>query len=603
MKRASIFLCLACITAAPGCASKSSETPAVEPSQAASPSDIGEGATLDSQPAPKTEIEKIQIAVRTHHLDTLIKKLETQAARWTGVELSLTGLAASMTGGGALSSVDLGGRLSLDAAYPQPGQQARPEDLEFQSFVPSDDPQALIAASESMQPLGEGLWRLTVDDDISALVREEAAGITFATDLSGLDRARSEHASAEALDPRFQLQVEVTNFPRDSIDPDALLNIRELRDAKTLAKVIQELTGLRLQLGVLDNDTLQVVGRASAPYDSLGLSALGPARTEASKLTTALPGGAILSAVLSMSNAKPAIQELNSLAKEIGEVPPPFDEAVDGTLNAVRGILRAIEGEVAVSAYLTKKREIAVVIAAQTPNADASRDAIRALMLEVERALKTHIALVGEDPNERYSASFKPDGLGFSKARADILAIDLSKAMTADLPKSSTLVLGKKRNRVEFLSYVEGDASLIAFGPGARTIMSDYLRGLKSPRASSIESLGGLGVARDVTGGCQLCVVVNPYRIAEVVTVIDKLEPRPAKRLEPLREIVKQRSLDAEISIGATLSPQHAALGISLPGALVAPSDEVVQLTRELLASDDEAEVQEETVNVYEGAN
>ena len=613
MKRASISLCLACITFATGCASKTSESAAVEPTETAEASNqvAGDGG-LDDEPPLMDAIEKIQIAVRAYHLDLLLETIQRQSKRWTGMSLRLDRMAVAMINGEASpDEIDFGGLISVDAAYPQPGQQSRPEDLEFRSFTPSNNPRALIEAGGAMQPLGDGLWRLQVDEEFSMLVREEAQGVTVATDLPGLDRALSEHNNPEVLDPRFQLQVEVTNFPRDSIDPSALLNFGDLRDLKTVSKIVQELTGLRLQLGVQRDsserdNTVRFVGRASAPYESLGLSPLGPSLTAPSALATKLPANAIVGGVLSLSNATPAIQELNAIVRELEDVPPPFDEAVEGAVDALRRILRAIRGEVAFSVYLTKKREIAVILAAQTPDVDASRDAVRALMLEVERVLKTHIALVGEDPNERYSASFKPDGLGFAKARADILAIDLSKAMTEDFGRSSTIVLGKKRNRVEFLSYVEGDASLIAFGPGARTIMSDYLRGLQRARASSLESLGGLGVARDLTGGCQLCVTINPHEVAKLFTVIDKLQPRPAKRLVPLHEIVKRRALDAEISLGATLSPQHAALGISLPGALVAPSDEVIRLTLELLASDDEHEVQEEESlkgNAYEGAN
>ena len=591
MKRACISFCLACIAFGPGCAPKSGEASAVEPNpneEASSNGAIADEFSKGEAPAEQIDkIEKIQIAVRTHHLDVVFEQIERLSEQWTGTAIKIGELLAAMAESDSSTVIEISRPISFDAAYPQPGQQSRPEDLEVRVHLPSKDPRAFIERDGTMQPLGDGLWRRPLNDTLSLLVREDARGVTVATSMTGLDKALSEYNSAEPLDPRFQLQVEVANFPRDSIDPSALLEIGGIADSKTLSKIIQELTGLRLQLGFQQNSAVELLARASAPYESLGLSPLGPALNETSMLAATLPAKAVVSGVLSMSNARPVIREIDALLADISEVPPPFDEAIERTANALRRILNGIRGEVVFAIYLTKKRELAIVLAAQTPNADASREAIRALMLEIERVLKTHIALVGEDPDERYSASFKPDGLGFSQARADILAVDLSNAMTRELldddvlSKSSSVLFGKKTDRVEFLSFVEGGASLVALGPGARSVMSDYLRGRKGPRSSSLETKGGLDAAREVTGGCQLCVTLNPHELANLLVVLEDYEG--GDRLKSLEKLLKKRALEVEIAVGATLDQQHASFGISLPGALVAPSRENIDLLRDLL--------------------
>ncbi|MGB1698351.1 MAG: hypothetical protein ACPHRO_00260, partial [Nannocystaceae bacterium] len=160
--------------------------------------------------------------------------------------------------------------------------------------------------------------------------------------------------------------------------------------------------------------------------------------------------------------------------------------------------------------------------------------------------------------------------------------------MVADMPPSAAVLLGKKRNRIEILSFVEGDSSMVAFGAGARTVMSDYLRGLRVARTSSLESTGGLEDARALTGGCQLCVAFNPHELMRVVLTMDELEGDD--RLQPFRRAVDTRALDVEFSVGAALDPQHATLGIAIPGELVAPSDDTLLLLRTLFRlSDDSA--------------
>ena len=58
-------------------------------------------------------------------------------------------------------------------------------------------------------------------------------------------------------------------------------------------------------------------------------------------------------------------------------------------------------------------------------------------------------------------------------------------------------------------------------------------------------------------------------------------------RLEPLQKVIDTRAFDVEVSLGAALDPQHATLGIAIPGELVEARDDGLQLMQELFRFND----------------
>ena len=388
-----------------------------------------------------------------------------------------------------------------------------------------------------------------------------------------------------AADPRFQLQVEVANLPGDTVDPSRALALDELGVpslTRALSTVIQRLISVRLQAGISEDSDLAVVARASAPFDELGLRSLGEAKPGPSVLASMMPPDAIFTALLTIDDATPVVREFNALVRGVeGQVLPPFDEAVEGMTEGARGVLAQLDGEVLVTAYLTKKGELALVLAAQTPDVNRTRDALRQVMVVAERVLKSHIALIGEDPQERYEASFKPEGLGFAQGRADIFAIELSRAMSEDVEKAFTPFFGAKRRDVEVLALVDDGVSMVTLGVGGRAIMSDVLRRRARARTPNLETAGGLASVRDLLGGCQLCVTVNPHRTLQLVSAMAKAEGEEIGTAE----LATRRELDVNVAIGAGLDERNATLATFIPGALVDPPEDIGALVRSLSSS------------------
>jgi hypothetical protein len=124
---------------------------------------------------------------------------------------------------------------------------------------------------------------------------------------------------------------------------------------------------------------------------------------------------------------------------------------------------------------------------------------------------------VGDDRDYRFKLDYKPEGLGFSKAKVDILEATVPKALTADA-KRLQMLLGAKKPELELLAHIDEKHGLVTLGAGARGLMSDWVRHLGTQRRVSAETDGGLALARRASAGsvahegCQLCIAIEPTR-------------------------------------------------------------------------------------------
>ena len=569
-----------------GCAPKAeapeTDAPAATATAAAKPGE-DEGELLSRE-----EIQRAAIAVRVNNLLRLATSVDVMLATWFGTPPAIaSGLEAILQTPTANNpaKIDLNGTLFADVMYPHPGQTSTPEDLIFRAFIPAASPERISEASGRLQPLGQNLWEFVADEGPQIYVREETDGVSIATSQPLLDQMMQTRRAESTKDPQFQLQVEVANLPGDTVDPSRALALDKLGVpslTRALSTVIQRLVSLRLQAGINEGSDLSIVARASAPFDELGLRSLGDAKPGPSVLASVMPPEAIFTALLTIDDPTPVVREFNALVRGVeGQVLPPFDEAVEGITEGARGVLAQLDGEVLVTAYLTKKGELALVLAAQTPDVNRTRDALRQVMLVAERVLKSHIALIGEDPQERYEASFKPEGLGFAQGRADIFAIELSRALSEDVEKAFTPFFGAKRRDVEVLALVDDGVSIVTLGVGGRAIMSDVLRRRARARTPNLETAGGLTSVRDLLGGCQLCATINPHRTLKLVSVMAKAEGEDIGT----QELATRRELDVNVAIGAGLDEGNATFATSIPGVLVNPPEDIAALVRSLSSS------------------
>lgn len=577
MHRARLGIALIATLTAGGCAKERAAEPAA---QSPSSSDKATTPAEDAAVEPRPDIEKIAIAVRANKLGRLFDTVRTMAAVWADADIDLRRQIEGTLPSTLVSPPPLEGPHFLDIAYPHPGQPSSPGDVELRAFITLDDAAARLGKTEELQPIGQGQFEYRMEDGPTIVARGEATGATFATTLPMLDQMMQVVREAPAPDGRFQLQTEVANLPADSINPGEVLDLQGLPSTQSLSTVIKELTGLRLELGVDEDETLRVRGRVSAPFERLGLSSLGPSLTSKSPLATRLPGNAAGAVLLSLSNPTPAIRQIDAIEGQLTEVPPPFDASVTTALGAIKSILQEVKGEVLVAAYLTSKQELAVVAVAKTPNQARTKQALHTLLLEAERALKSHIALVGEDPNERYSASFKPEGLGFAQGRADIFTVRLSRAMAADIPGGAAIFFGDDNRDVELLGYVGEQYSIVTLGVGGKKILADYLRRVNKPRSGDLEAAGGLARARALAEGCQLCVVVNPHESMRILQRVATLEE--AGEDPTIKELLTSSALDGQIAIGAKLDDAHATAGVVVPPMITSPSPRVREVMKTL---------------------
>jgi hypothetical protein len=309
--------------------------------------------------------------------------------------------------------------------------------------------------------------------------------------------------------------------------------------------------------------------QASADLSRFGFGFLGAPQTGPSALASRLPPGAAL--LLSMSWGSPKLihEELDRLTKRI---PEPFDAWIADVLSGAHATLDVVREEAILGLYFDDEGRAAIVVAGGVSDQVKASAAVRKVLSGTHAIAEKYQGLVGDDRDYRFKVDFKPEGLGFSKAKVDLLSTTVPKALLEDA-KRLEMFFGAKKPKLELLAHIDEKYGLVAVGAGARGVMASWVRTLGKTRDQSAEGDGGLDLARSTgTGttsgsGCQICVAVEPTRALQMwltherdFAKVDDAQSRleDANKLSPRGQFAfGLRASASEVALGAAADRTH----------------------------------------------
>ena len=375
-----------------------------------------------------------------------------------------------------------------------------------------------------------------------------------------------------------RIRAHASNLPKDELDPASLLGLgMDARQSKMLAGILAELTQVQFELDIGDDRDVEMALGATAPFAKLGLDPIGAPMQQPSSLAQTLPDGAVAALVLSWGDPT-LLHAMIDREVPLNQIPVPFNELAAAGVDGIKSTLNAVRDEVIFAFYLSPKGEATIVLAAKTKDEATTRAALRKLFDTGKRAFDAHLTLVGQDPQQRYTVKYKQDGVRVARHKADQFSVSVPKSMT-EQTKDLSMFLGKKQV-LEIVSLAADDTAIVAIGAGARRLMTDIGRSLGKTRKSSLESAGGLALARRTTDGCQLCIIVDPIEALATRLQVVNAGNETSARSQSLRSLSKLGSL-GQLAFSTVVNPDSALVGFAAPQALLFAAPETTKTVRE----------------------
>ena len=537
----SILVFGATLTTLSACADKKAKTRVelAEPeSEGATP---GEASSDQALPAEHAPVRKIHLRASLQNPADLLAAALKLSKSWSKEGSDAESLPEPMAmlelvlsqagfGPGFLEGLDLSGTFVSDAAWPQPGQpHARPNDFELSAYIPTVDGKRVIDALPpdlSPQPRGQDIWEIggaSLGRGTELLLRKRERHIELGSQMADLDRAPS---LLEDIDSNTSLQLRAWGLPADDIDPSPLLTDLPASSREAWAEVIRETTALTGELDLGTDRDLIVSAGAEAPVEKVGSGYFGPKLRDSGTLTPLLPPKPVIAFEVAFGDAATYQQALDRFPTE--ELPPPFDEAAEQLLSANKMILEQIKDRAVSAMYMDEKGNASLLLAAHIGDEEKTRAALRRIYEALESSLVKHKKSVASDPKMRYRVTYRPDGLTFGKGKVDRFAVTLPPAATDEMGPELEALFGKKKPRIEVVSFVRDDFVVITAGAGSRRLMSQVHKRLIEEGKPSLASDPGLTLARKTTDGCQVCIAVDPKAFVRFGLSVDNPKGRAA---------------------------------------------------------------------------
>jgi hypothetical protein len=516
-------------------------------------------------------MRKIQLRASVENIDDMIAFAEDLAAK-TDPEKPIhvreeiqADLLQSGFGPGFFESLDLSSMFAIQVGYPFPdaGQPPPlPSDFEIAGVVPSHDARRLLDSMPDTykpQPLGDGLWEL-IDGDFKLKLREKSTGIEFGREIADLDRAAK--LPAEQGKGR-RIRARMSNIPAEWLDIEQFFG--PMSELRALVDVIRGVKSVEVEGEWGTDRDVVALAAAEAPFGELGLGPIGPPITRPSAIASMLPPTAALAIEMPWGDPK-LIHGLIDRNVDPALVPAPFDAVVTDAIKASHTILDQLRDELMIVWYVDKKGQATLILAGAIKDEDATRGAVRTLLGSAHKAFSAHIALQGSEKDKKYTVAIKQD-LKLSKLKTDRFTVTVPKFMHGDV-KSMAMMLGKKNPRLEAYAVVEQGVAMLAIGAGAKKTVSDIARNMGRPRSKSLETSGGLALARTVDGGCQFCVAIDPVEGTRLYFVLKRDGGGNKRAASALKDLDKLR-LEGQAAIAARVSDHRASLGLAFPRGLI----------------------------------
>jgi hypothetical protein len=540
---------------------------------------------LESEPPP---LQRVHFRASLEDLDDLIgfaEKVvnETEPAEPVDFEGQLQAdLLQSGFGPGFYESLDLSGLFVVDVGYPLPqaGQPPPiPSDWEIAGVVPTHDARRLLDSMPDTlkpQPLGNGMWDL-IDQSITMKLREKSGFVEFAGTLPDLDRAGR---LPTEVGTGKRIRARVWDIPAQWLDPEAFLGPAPVGSGfAQLVGVVKAAKAVEVQAEWGSDRDFVAVAAAEAPFADLGLGPIGKPLTGSSALASKLPPGSAFALELAWGNPK-LLHRILDQNVDPSQAPAPFDTAMADSLRAVHVMLDQLKDEVLMAGYVDKKGKASLVLAGQIKDEDTTRDAVRTLLASAEKALGAHISLQGSDPEKKYTVALKP-GMSMGRTKADRFTVTVPKFMREDV-KGLASLLGKGKPKLEAYAIVAGGSAFLVLGANAKKTAGDIARYVGKARAKSLETDGGLALARKTDAGCQLCVAADVIEGTRIYFVFARDGGENDKAAGALKKLDKIR-LEGQAALALKVANDRGSLGLAFPRGLIADNPKGTRQLNELI--------------------
>ncbi|MEZ4381811.1 MAG: hypothetical protein R3A79_10695 [Nannocystaceae bacterium] len=537
-------------------------------------------APVQAEPEPEPPPPpSVHVRASVRELSEFFALVKEITAAWSGEAFDVSAQAQAILlqmgyGPGMWSSLDWSGVMAGDLHFPL-AEDALPGDSRAFGTLAAQSPRAVLDAvpeSRRPQPLGDGVWEM-VDDNLRVLFREQGQALEFALVPSDLDQASS--LVAPALAGR-RLQVVANEFPEGWLSARDFVDLPEGNpQADRVAAVIEGASELRFEVDAGTDRDLQLHLGALAPFELLGLDPLGPPRTQPTALEGLLPGQPV--AVFAQTWGSPAlIHKAIDRSVPLDQLPEPFAKIARDAIAAAHALLDQVKSDVVLGLYLTKSGKAALLVAADVKDEVQAGAALKTVSKSVVSALESYRELAGGSPEAAFKVTYKPGGGNLGQGKGDLLRLGPPKNMAADLERFEFFLT--KKGEVEVISGVHGGVAYMALGGGAGELWADK-------RAGALASDGGLAQARAASGGCQVCVGIDPVGVTRMMATVAR-DATADKKTEKeyvavLRDLGKLGEL-GDVGLGFQAQAGKGALALGVPRSLLMPPPATTEKVRAL---------------------
>ena len=392
------------------------------------------------------------------------------------------------------------------------------------------------------------MWEL-LHGDLRMLLREQPKSLEFALTQPDLERAG---ALAKSSAGGRRLKVHAADLPAGLLSADSVGMLPPgLR--RQVSAVLQQATRASFELDAGTDRDLTLELAADAPFERLGLSPLGAARTQTTALEGRLPGGAAIVVAMPWGSPELLHKMVDNAAKQAGQLGGAFEAPVRSVISASHTVLDQVQNDVVFAIYPGPKGEATLLIAADVKDEAAARKAAHDILTTAGSAVTAFNALGGDKKEASFTVTLKDKGIKSGAVEGELFTLGLPKNMANDLEDARPLLTSK--DQVELASggrRRQRDRDDRLRRPEAR---GRRRRAASSPpRKSSLSADGGLVLARTASKGCHFCVGIDPVGFARVAVFMDKEMRNDKARTKELDAAARSSPASAAPSASACAS-------------------------------------------------
>jgi hypothetical protein len=540
--------------------------------------DAAGGGTVEAEPATPSKGRKpppgkpVHVRATMHGLGDVMALIKQATTSWTPKQpidpaAQIQAILLQMGyGPGLWNNLDLAGPFAVDATFHAQDPGADLKLVGSLAAVSAKGVMDGMPSTQRPQPLGSGLWEL-IQGDLRIFLREKPKALEFALTSPDLDRAP---ALVDEAGKGRRVALRAWDLP-PGLGGNLNLGLPPALQRQVDA-VLKDTKSASLEVDAGTDRDLVLQASAEAPFSKLGLTPLGPARTQSPPLEASLPAGPVL--VVSLPWGSPeALHKSIDKGVRLDQIPAPFDKVARDALGGVHGLLDQIAGDVTFAVYMSPKGEVSALLAANVKDEAAARAAARGVLQSAATGLDEFNKITGDDKSAKVGVTFKTDGVKAGAAKGDLLALAVPKNMQKEMADLEPVLT---KGKLELVTVVSGTVAALAVGAGAQKLAADVGAGLKAPRKTSLATDTGLRLARTASQGCHFCVGFDPIgmiRLAALLDVDDRADKPRMKQLDAAGATFTR--LGGAVGVGVKLDANLGSLAVGLPkGILVlSPAD------------------------------